>query len=156
MIGYVLLIVGGIATAVVVYAVAPAGRGLHRYAVPRAQLRATISRLETDVDDRSTKLLGALSELDGAHEALDATRDERDNALAALEKAESQVTELHEQLRDADQLREANTALKAQLANALAVSSLPPHASPSAPDTSVLEPVPLHRAPLAGRPAGRN
>lgn len=155
MIGYVLVIIGALATAVVLYAVAPAGRGAHRLVAPRPQLRATITRLETEAQDRDTKLVGALSELDGVHEELDATRDARDNTLAALEKAEVRITELEEQLRDADQLRQTNTALKAQLANALAVSSLPPHAAPP-PSVRAARPVPLHRAPFAVSPPTPN
>ncbi|WP_155054537.1 hypothetical protein [Streptomyces blattellae] len=152
MIAYVFLALGAAGTAGVLYAVAPAGRGVHRYVVPRSQLRAEAARSTAVAEELACKLRGLASELDGVYEELDCARDERDNALADKEKAEDLAAELREQLREADGLREANRALKAQLANARRVTPLPPHGATLPPDARVM---PLHQAPFAVNPAPR-
>ncbi|WP_406168965.1 hypothetical protein [Streptomyces sp. NBC_00996] len=130
MIGYVFLSVGALGTAVVAYHLAPAGRGAHRYVVPRAVLRAEAARSTAAADELACKLIGLASELD-------ATTVERNDFKAALEKADLRIAELEEQVCDRDQLREANTALKAALNNAHAIRPLVPGPSP-ADDASAL------------------
>ncbi|MGC9540211.1 hypothetical protein [Streptomyces sp. UG1] len=93
----------------------PAGRGLHRYAMTPAQLRAELARSDRD--------MGALVC------ALTTVSNDRDRAVRtawawrhAAHKAADRITELAEQASDAKQLRESNRSLRAQLANATAVS----------------------------------
>ncbi|MGP4085445.1 hypothetical protein [Streptomyces sp. KR55] len=119
MIGYVFLSVGVAGTVAFVYFMAPAGRGMHRYVAPRSELRAEAARSSAEAEELACKLVGLASELD-------AIGGERDDLKAALEKAGLRIAELEEQLRDADQLRETNTALKSQLANVTAIRPLRP------------------------------
>jgi hypothetical protein len=141
-IAYVFLSAGVVGTAAVTIAVAPAGRGLHRHVVPRAALRAEAARHEAAAEDLGCKLVGLASEYDAV------TADRNDKA-AALEKASVRIAELEEQLRELTQLREANRALEAQLANARAVRPLPPHGDK--PPTGS-RPVPLGQTPFALSP----
>lgn len=143
MIAYVFL-AGGVAGAgALVYFVAPAGSGLHRRVVPRSQLRADIDRLEAENDRLAHNIVELLL---SRHEA----RTELDDTAKALTEASLRIAELEERLRDADQLRESNTALKAALANATAVRQLPPHGDTAPP---AAQPIPLNQAPFALSPA---
>lgn len=141
MIEYLFLGIGTAGTAAVAYAVAPAGRGLHRYVVPRKQLRAEVARTERTAEELTCKLVGLAAELD-------AVTTQRNDYKAALEKAGQRIADLEEQVRDRAQLRERGTALEALLANATAVRPLPVKPSPPA-----AAPVPLNGAPFALNPA---
>ncbi|MFF0597848.1 hypothetical protein [Streptomyces antibioticus] len=145
MIASFLLVLGVGGTAAVVYAVAPAGRGLHRYVVPRSRLRADLARAERQAEELTSNLVGLAAELD-------AVTGERDQALALLGKAEQLVKDCE---ADAKQLREAHQALKARLANATAIRPLAavvPLTPPATPVPSSVV-VPLHAAPLTPGPA---
>ncbi|MFF9097609.1 hypothetical protein ACF1AX_31365 [Streptomyces sp. NPDC014802] len=142
MIEYVFLGIGTAGTAAVAYAVAPAGSGLHRYVVPRKQLRAEVARAEGTVEELTCKLVALAAELD-------AVTAQRTDLKAALEKAGQRIASLEEQVRDRHQLRDRVTALEARLANATAVRPLP--VKPSPPAAAV--PVPLNEAPFALSPA---
>ncbi|SMF85983.1 hypothetical protein [Streptomyces sp. Amel2xC10] len=145
MIASVFLTLGVGGTAAVIYAVAPAGRGLHRYVVPRSRLRADLARADAVAEELTTKLVGLVAELD-------AVVGERDEARALLGKAEQLVTDTE---ADAKRLREANQALKARLANATAIRPLAPVTplTPPATPTPSSVVVPLHAAPLPHSPA---
>ncbi|MCI3277476.1 hypothetical protein [Streptomyces cylindrosporus] len=130
MIGYVFLAIGSAGTAAVAYCVAPTGRGLHRYVVPRSQLRAQIVFCDNENDELVCKLIGLAAEVDGAYEELR-------EALTGKEKAEQQVADLEEQLKAFDALCAENTELRARLANATAVRQMLPGPSP-ADDASAL------------------
>ncbi|MHC3474643.1 hypothetical protein ACYF6T_38940 [Streptomyces sp. 7R007] len=130
MIGYVLLTLGTTGTAGVLYAVAPAGRGAHRYVVPRSVLRAQAARKDAQIEELACKMIGLAAELDGAY-------DELRSALTGKEAAEQRVTELEEQLKAFDQLCADNMQLRADLANATAMRQLLPGPSP-ADDASAL------------------
>ncbi|WP_426568142.1 hypothetical protein [Streptomyces canus] len=93
MIAYVFLALGCGGTAAVAYAVAPAGRGLHRYVMPRAKLRALAERAEADANRLAAELCRAC--------------DERDEALGLLAKAEVLVADLEAQLSKDAPSREA-------------------------------------------------
>ncbi|MFF9238432.1 hypothetical protein ACF1AY_16070 [Streptomyces sp. NPDC014776] len=142
MIEYVFLGIGTAGTAAVAYAVAPAGRGLHRYVMPRKQLRAEVARTERTAQELTCKLVALAAELD-------AVTAQRNDLKAALEKAGQRIADLEEQVRDRHQLRDRITALEARLANVSAVRPLPVKATPPAAAT----PVPLNRAPFALSPA---
>jgi predicted nucleic acid-binding Zn-ribbon protein len=130
MIGYLFLALGTAGTAAVLYYVAPAARGTHRYVVPRATLRTGIARLEGERDTQDGKLLGITAELNG-------TYDELRDALIGKESAEQRVTDLEDQLKDYDAVRAENTRLTSALANATAMRQLLPGPSP-ADDASAL------------------
>ncbi|MET7477960.1 hypothetical protein ABZT17_26835 [Streptomyces sp. NPDC005648] len=130
MIGYLLFSLGTAGTAVAAYAAAPAGRGVHRYVVPRAQLRAHIAGLEGQNEELVCKIFGLTSELDGAY-------DELREALVGKEKAEQQVEDLEVQLKGFDATCADNSRLRADLANATAMRQLLPGPSP-ADDASAL------------------
>ncbi|MFF3847994.1 hypothetical protein [Streptomyces sp. NPDC002328] len=145
MIEYAFLALGTGGTAAVAYAVAPAGRGLHRYTVPRSKLRAMAARAEADASE--------LAEL------LDSVCDERDKLAvhygqvrALLGKAERLVADAEDEAR---QLREANAELRARLLAAvrpvLAVTAVPIPATPTPSDVAM----PLHRAPFAISPTSK-
>lgn len=153
MIAYVFLAVGCGATAACVYAVGPAGRGAHRYVVPRKQLRAEAVRADAEAEDLACRLRALGAELDGVYDELDAARDERDNARAAVEKAALRIADLEETAREADRLRETNQALRARLANLTAIRPLLPATlpAPATPTPSAVA-LPLSQSPLA-RPA---
>lgn len=119
MIAALFLTLGTAGTAGVLYAVAPAGRGLHRYVVPRAQLRAEAAKSSEAADELACKLVGLTSELEGAYAELRA-------ALTDKEKAEQVAAGLEEQLRGFDALCEENSELRASLANATAIRPLRP------------------------------
>lgn len=145
MIAYAFLALGCGGTAAVAYAVAPAGRGLHRYVAPRSRLRAEAVRLSAEVADLTSRLVAVGAELE-------AVTGQRDEGRQLLGKAEQLVTDTEAEAR---QLREANRALKAQLANLTAIRPL--HAmqdlaAPSTPKPSAVV-VPLHASPLAHSPA---
>ncbi|MFD1656947.1 hypothetical protein ACFSL4_01530 [Streptomyces caeni] len=99
-----------------------------------------------------TRLKQDRRELSGA---LEHAHGRTDDLTAQLEKAARQIAELDEQLRDADQLREANAALTARLANVTAIRPLAPAQPLIAPATprpgSVV--LPLPQAPFAHSPA---
>lgn len=143
MIASLFLSASAVGTVAVVYFVAPAGRGLHRYVVPRSVLRAEAARSTEQVEELVFKLVGLAAELDAVSTA-------RDDAQAGLGKATLRIADLEKQLREADQRREENTALKAQLANVNAIRPLPLSGSTPQP---VARPVPLNRAPFALGPA---
>lgn len=143
MIGYVFFALGTGGLSAVVYAVAPAGRGLHRYVVPRSQLRAEAARHSAEAEQLACKLVALAAELDGA-------AVENSNLTADLAKAGLRITDLQEQVRDRDHLREANTALMSELANLRAIRPLPAHGD--VPPTGTT-PVPLSQAPFALSPA---
>ncbi|MGW6292439.1 hypothetical protein [Streptomyces sp. NPDC055058] len=117
MIAYLLLSAGTAGTLAVAYSVAPAGRGLHRYVVPRSRLRADIGRLEREADDLTCTVI----QLAGENTVL---RKERDEASELAATGQEQILLLHEQLAAFDQLCLENTQLRAQLANATAYRPL--------------------------------
>ncbi|MFJ4551037.1 hypothetical protein ACIP4X_17725 [Streptomyces sp. NPDC088817] len=131
MIAYAFLTISVAGVGAVAYYVAPAGRGAHRYVVPRSMLRAEAARHAAAAEEATCKLVGLAVEFD-------AVSVERDDLEAALDKAGRRIDELEEQVRDRDQLREANTALQAALANARKVSQLPPHGDTQPPSASAL------------------
>jgi hypothetical protein len=143
-IAYTFLALGCGGTAAVVYAVAPAGRGLHRYVVPRSKLRAEAARLENEVEDLTSRLVAVGAELE-------AVTGQRDEALSRAGKAEQIAVDSE---RDAQRLREETGVLKARLANLTAVrpltsvKALVPPASPT--PSSVVVPL---RTALTPRPA---
>jgi len=144
-IAYVFLSAGVTGTAAALYFVAPAGRGLHRYVVPRSKLRADLARAEAEAEELACKLGALTSELD----AVTADR----NALRAdLGKAERLVSDAE---GEATRLGEANKALKAQLSNVTAIRPLVPVKALAAPATPMPSSVavPLHKAALALSPA---
>lgn len=144
MIAELFLAVGVSGTAAAAYFVAPAGHGMHRYVVPRSQLRADLARAERHVEELFCQLIAATSELE-------ATAVERDSLRAHLGKAERLVTDVES---EATTLREANKALKATLANATAVRPLTPvHALPPVAPPLSSAAVPLSQAPFAHSPA---
>ncbi|WP_250754621.1 hypothetical protein [Streptomyces sp. G1] len=118
MIGYVFLALGTAGTAGVLYAVAPAGRGAHRYVVPRSKLRAEAAKASAEAEELACKLIGLAAEIEGTYEELR-------EALTGKEKAEQQVALLERQLKGFDELCAENTALRAHLANLAAVRPLP-------------------------------
>lgn len=130
MIGYLLLALGATGTVGVLYYVAPAARGAHRYVVSRATLRAEAARSEAQAEERACKLVGLTSELDGAYVEL---RD----ALIGKEAAEERVADLEQQVKAFDAVCADNVELSSALANATAVRQLYPGPSP-ADDASAL------------------
>ncbi|MFJ2719425.1 hypothetical protein [Streptomyces sp. NPDC087437] len=131
MIAYVFLSVGVAGVGAVAYYMAPAGRGVHRYVVPRSVLRAEAARHAAAAEEATSKLVGLAVEFD-------AVSVERDDLKADLDKAGQRIEELEDQVRDRDQLRETNTALEAALANSRKVSQLPPHGDTPPPSASAL------------------
>jgi hypothetical protein len=127
-----LLTLGAGGTAAVAYYMAPAARGTHRYVVPRAQLRATITRLEARDDERVCKLLALSAELDGTYAELHA-------ALTGLEETRHHAADLARQTADYQQLRAEVQRLQAQLANATAVRPLLPARPATGDDASALD-----------------
>ncbi|MFE2469773.1 hypothetical protein [Streptomyces mirabilis] len=132
MIGEVLLSVGAAGASVCFYFVAPAGRGIHRYVVPRALLRARIAQLEKEADSMVCAVKRSLTDVQAA-------RKERDEAWVALNKAEQLVADLEKQLSPFDELCAENTRLRADLDNAramrqLSAGPLPPDDASSLPD----------------------
>ena len=144
-IAYFFLTLGAGGTAAVVYAVAPAGRGLHRYVMPRSKLRAIAAGAEADADMLAAELVSVCDERD----LLMAKHEE---ALALLGKAEQLVTELEEQLRAFDSTCAENTRLRAELANATAVRPLP---CPAPAEPAAVAVVSLHKLPLALEPVAQ-
>ncbi|MFD4258186.1 hypothetical protein ACFWR9_11285 [Streptomyces sp. NPDC058534] len=144
MIEILLLSAGVGGTAAALWYVAPAGRGLHRYVVPRAQLRADVVRLEHEADDLTCALLRVTSENT-------ALRKDRDTTREALKAARARIASLGKQLTSFDSLCAENTELRSQLANATAVRPLPvDDDAPTVPQgTPVL---PLTEAPFAQPP----
>ncbi|WP_416976662.1 hypothetical protein [Streptomyces sp. T028] len=145
MIEVVFLALGCGGTAAVAYAVAPAGRGLHRYVVPRSRLRAEAVRLSAEVEDLTSRLVAVGAELE-------AVTGQRDEGRRLLGKAEQLVTDAEAETRE---LRTANQQLRALLANANAVRPLVPVnalTAPSTPKPSAVV-VPLPASPLAHSPA---
>ncbi|MEV4033446.1 hypothetical protein [Streptomyces umbrinus] len=124
MITWISLAVGVSGTGAALYFVAPAGRGAHRFLMPRSQLRANCARLDRENNDLAKAVHRQASEAEAALEELDATRDERDDVQSALEKAALRIAELEEQLRAFDQLCGENTELRSALSNAHAVRPL--------------------------------
>lgn len=124
MIAWISLAVGVSGTGAALYFVAPAGRGAHRFLMTRSQLRANCARLDRENDDLAQAVHARASEAEAAFDELDATRDERDEAQSALEKAVLRIAELEEQLRVFDLLCGENTELRSALANAHAVRPL--------------------------------
>lgn len=133
--------VGG--TAAALWYIAPAGRGLHRYVVPRARLRADIVRLEREADDLVCALLRATTENT-------ALRKDRDQAREALSAARTRIADLGEQLTSFDSLCAENTRLRADLENARAIRPLPVDDAPTVPQGIPV--LPLSQAPLAQPP----
>lgn len=132
MIGEILLGVGATGASVCLYFVAPAGRGIHRYVVPRAMLRAKIGQLEREADAMVCAVKRSLTDVQAA-------RVERDEAWTALNKAEGLVADLEKQLGPFDELCAENTRLRAELDNAramrqLSAGPLPPDDASSLPD----------------------
>lgn len=125
MIAWISLAVGVTGTGACAYFAAPAGRGVHRFLMPRSQLRANCTRLDRENDDLACAVHKLASEAEAAYGELDATRDERDDAVTALEKAVLRIAELEEQLRAFDVLCGENTKLRSAVANAYAVRPLP-------------------------------
>lgn len=144
MIAYAFLSAGVAGTAAVVYFTAPAGRGLHRYAVPRAQLRADVVRLEREADDLTCALLRVTSENT-------ALRKDRDTTRESLQAARQRIRDLGEQLTAYDSLCAENTRLRADLANALTVRPLATADAPALPQGIPV--LPLDQATFALKPA---
>ncbi|HEY6116156.1 MAG TPA: hypothetical protein VI172_09380, partial [Candidatus Dormibacteraeota bacterium] len=113
---YLFLAVGTSGTSAALYFVAPAGRGLHRYVVPRSKLRAELARAEAEAEELACKLAAVTSELD-------AVTADRTALRATLGKAEQLVKDAED---EAEQLRETNRSLKATLSNATAIRPLTP------------------------------
>lgn len=130
MIEYAFLGVGVAGAVAFVYYVAPAGRGLHRYVMPRAALRADIARLEREADQLTCNVARLLI---GRHQAL----EERGDALEDLTQASLRIADLEKQLEAFDALCAENTQLRAELDNARAMRQLLPGPSP-ADDASAL------------------
>ncbi|WP_128803678.1 MULTISPECIES: hypothetical protein [unclassified Streptomyces] len=124
MIAYLLLSLGTAGTAAVLYQVAPAARGAHRYVVPHSVLRAEAARKDAQADELACKLVGLCAELDGAYEELH-------TALTGKESAEQRIKELEQQLKAFDAICAENTQLRSDLANARAVRQLWPGPSPA-------------------------
>jgi len=124
MIAWISLAVGATGAGACAYFVAPAGRGAHRLVMSRSQLRANCARLDRECDDLAQAVHERASEAEAAFEELDATRDERDEAQIALEKAALRIADLEEQLRAFDQLCSENTEMRSAVANAHAVRPL--------------------------------
>lgn len=124
MIAYVFLALGTAGTAGLIYAVAPAGRGLHRYVVPRSMLRAEAARHQAAAEELACKLIGLASE----HNSVTVHRDD---LTAALEQARLRIADLEDQLRAFDSTCSENSRLRAELANATAVRSRLPGPSPA-------------------------
>jgi hypothetical protein len=119
MIAALFLTLGSVGSAAAVYFAVPAGRGLHRYVVPRSQLRAEAAKSSEVADELTCKLVGLTSELEGAYEELRAV-------LADKEKAEVRAKGLEEQLTGFDALCTENSELRASLANATKIRPLRP------------------------------
>ncbi|MGW6911485.1 hypothetical protein [Streptomyces sp. NPDC054940] len=130
MIAYAFLALGAAGTAGVLYAVAPAGRGLHRYVVPRSVLRAEAAQAEANADELAAHLVSVCTE----REELAAERDE---ALGLLGRAELLVADLEGQLKAFDSTCAENSRLRSELANATAIRPLSSGHSP-ADDASAL------------------
>ena len=124
MIGYVFLTLGSLGTAAVGYTVAPAGRGLHRYVVPRSVLRAEAAQEAATAEELAGKLCGLASEYEGV-------AAERDVLLALLGRAERLIADKEEQLLAFDALCAENTQLRADLDNARAMRQLLSGPSPA-------------------------
>lgn len=132
MIGEILLVVTAGGAAAFVYFVAPAARGAHRLVVPRYVLRARIVELEREADSMVCAVARSLTDVQSA-------RRDRDEAQAALGKAELLTAGLEEQLATLVELRAENTALRAALGNAwamrqLSAAPLPPDDASALPD----------------------
>ncbi|GAB2714732.1 hypothetical protein [Streptomyces bullii] len=128
------------------------GSGARRATLTKSEMRHELLLARHQLDG-SGHYIGRLEhDLGDAYEELDATRDQRDNALAAVEKAGLRIAELEEQVRDRDQLRDTVRALKAELANARRITPLPPHGATPPPGARV---IPLHQTPFAISPAPR-
>lgn len=125
MIAWISLAVGATGAGACAYFVAPAGRGAHRLVMTRAQLRANCARLDRESDDLAQAVHQRASEAEAAFEELDATRDERDEAQIALEKAVLRIAELEEHLKTFADVCAENTRLRAHLDNAHAIRPLP-------------------------------
>lgn len=143
MIEILLLSAGVGGTAAALWYVAPAGRGLHRYVVPRARLRADIVRLEREADELTCALLRLSTENT-------AIGKDRDAAHDALAETRLHNAELGKQLAAFDQLCSENTQLRADLANARAVRPLPVDDAPTVPQGVPV--LPLPQAPFALKP----
>ncbi|MFJ2004743.1 hypothetical protein [Streptomyces chartreusis] len=130
MIAYLFLGLGAAGAAGVIYYLAPAGRGLHRYVVPRSVLRAEAVTSTAAADELACKLVGLASEHD-------AVCGQRDDLVAALEKAGIRIADLEDQLRAFDMTCAENSRLRSELANATAMRSALPGLSP-ADDASAL------------------
>jgi hypothetical protein len=147
-IAYVFLAGGMAGAGALVYYVAPAGRGLHRYVVPRAQLRAKIARLEREADD----LACAVTRLTSENTVIG---KERDAANEACAEAGRRIAALEERLTEFEELRAENTRLRADLDNARACRPLT--AAPDAPTVPQGSRVlPLPEAPFALNPSAAN
>ncbi|MFF4548635.1 hypothetical protein ACFY1J_31120 [Streptomyces sp. NPDC001406] len=99
----------------VIQRLAPAGSGLHRYAKTPGQLRAELARSDRENEDLACALTTVSNDRDRAVRTAWAWRH-------AAHMAADRVGELAEQAREVPQLREDTRALRAQLANATAVS----------------------------------
>lgn len=117
MIAWVFLSAGVAGSVAVAYYTAPAGRGLHRYVVPRARLRAEVRRLEREADDLTCAVIRISGERDVACKQRDEFSDD-------LVDARQQIVGLQEQLTAFDRLCAENTELRSQLANATAYRPL--------------------------------
>ncbi|MEU7403842.1 hypothetical protein [Streptomyces sp. NPDC044948] len=135
--------VGG--TAAALWYVAPAGRGLHRYVVPRSRLRADIARLEREANDLTCAVLRLSTENTTIGKDRDAAHD-------ALADSRLHNVELERQLAAFDQLCSENTRLRAALANARAVRPLPAADGDEPTVPQGIPVLPLDQAPFALKP----
>ncbi|MET9158248.1 hypothetical protein ABZX56_11010 [Streptomyces parvulus] len=144
MIEFLFLSAGLAGTAAAVSYVALPGRGVHRYVVPRAKLRADVRRLEHEADDLVCALLRATTQNN-------ALRKDHEAVSEALKDSRLHNADLHKQLAAFDRLCAENTELRAALDNARAVRPLT--AAVDAPTVPHGIPVlPLAAAPIALKP----
>ncbi|HET6635053.1 MAG TPA: hypothetical protein VFH77_08475 [Streptomyces sp.] len=142
MIGYLLLSAGVIGTAACGYYVAPAGRGAHRYLVPRSVLRAEAVCLQVENEQMARTVIKLTSEVALADKAHDAAQE-------SLSEARTRIRVLEEQLAELDVLRAENTRLRADLDNVRAVRPLTAAADEAPTVPGGIPVMPLQQAPLA-------
>ncbi|MGW1796874.1 hypothetical protein ACWCQN_12895 [Streptomyces sp. NPDC001984] len=122
--------------------------GAHR--LTARQLRHELRLAEHQLEGAGHYIAGLERDRRELSAELERVRGELDDANATLVKAADRIVELEGQQHEVAQLREANTALKAQLSNVHAVRPLPPHGDTPPPGP---RPVPLGQAPFALSPA---
>ncbi|MFJ6730053.1 hypothetical protein ACIQPQ_34655 [Streptomyces sp. NPDC091281] len=137
MIAYLFLTLGCGGTLAAAYAVAPAGRGAHRYVASRSKLRAEAATAQGAADELAAALVATWSERDRL-----AAQHEEDQLLLA--SAEQLVQDLEARLRAFDATCAENTSLRAELENITAIRPL--QGADGGPPAAVM---PLAKAPFA-------